>query len=129
MKTKVKWLKRHVAAHGPYLALCTTQEQYNLALKHLKINIQEKYVSDNALATLHTFIHEPEGIVCIVCINKQDGRKPSEIIGTLVHEAVHVWQEYAKYIGEDSPGKEQEAYAIQAIAQELVQSYSDQLYG
>lgn len=127
MKTKIKWLNRNLAAHGPYLTLCTTQEQFNLALRHLKLNTHGPYVSNNAIATLHTFEHEKQVIVCIVCISKQDGRKPSEIVGTLVHEAVHVWQEYAKYIGEDSPGKEQEAYAIQAIAQQLVQAYSDQL--
>lgn len=127
MKTKVKWLNRSIATHGPYLTLCTSEEQFILALKQLKLATNKLFVSNGALATLHTFTHDKEGIICIVCIDKQLDRKPSEIVGTLVHEAVHVWQEYISYIGEDSPGKEQEAYAIQAISQELVQSYSDQL--
>lgn len=127
MKPKIKWLKRFVAAPGPHLVLCTTQEQFDLALKDLKLNIQEKFVGDGAPASTHTFKNEEYGIACVVCIRDNLEKKPSEIAGILVHEGVHVWQEYAEYIGEDSPGKEQEAYAIQAIVEELIQSYSDQL--
>jgi hypothetical protein len=32
---------------------------------------------------------------------------------------MHVWQETKRMIGEDSPGKEIEAYAMQNITQEL----------
>ena len=42
----------------------------------------------------------------------------------LVHEAVHVWQAYCREIGERNPGDEQEAYAVQSIAQELMAEFA-----
>jgi predicted Zn-dependent protease len=62
--------------------------------------------------------------VCVVCVQGWENRDPIEIAGLLVHEAVHVWQEHAYSIGEDTPGSEQEAYAIQAVAQELLAEFA-----
>jgi hypothetical protein len=63
-------------------------------------------------------------MACVVALRVTDGRTAIEIAGLLVHEAVHVWQHYAESIGERNPGAEQEAYAIQAIAQELMAEYA-----
>ncbi len=60
----------------------------------------------------------------MVCLRETEGRKPVEVAGLLVHEAVHVWQAYADHIGEAQPGREQEAYAIQCIAQELMAEFA-----
>jgi hypothetical protein len=51
-----------------------------------------------------------------------------EIAGILVHEAVHIWQEYCDFYGEDKPGREQEAYAIQFIAHELMTEFARKVY-
>jgi len=56
-----------------------------------------------------------------------EGRNPIEVAGLLVHEAVHVWQEYCHGIGEDTPGSEQEAYGVQAISQELMAEFDRQI--
>ena len=47
--------------------------------------------------------------------------------GTIIHEAVHVFQALTKYIGEDNPGDEWEAYTIEYIATSLIKEYEDAL--
>ena len=48
-----------------------------------------------------------------------------QIAAILAHEAVHIWQLIRREIGEDKPGDEGEAYAVQHITQELLQAYAD----
>jgi hypothetical protein len=118
----MKWLDRRVAAPGPYLALCLTEKQYLKAMKHCNIKNPPNWIRGNADATTHILQNENNESVCIVCLN-QGKHKKAEILGLLVHEAVHVWQEYAFKIGETSPASEQMAYGIQAISQELIAAY------
>lgn len=44
-----------------------------------------------------------------------------------MHEAVHVFQHFKKSIGERKPSKEFEAYAIQSIADRLMNEYADRI--
>ncbi|MBX3504427.1 MAG: hypothetical protein KF895_03035 [Parvibaculum sp.] len=63
--------------------------------------------------------------VAIVTVSEDAAkhRQKVEIIGILVHEAAHIWQYVRKTIGEAEPGAEMEAYAMQAISQELIAAY------
>lgn len=45
---------------------------------------------------------------------------------TLIHESVHVWQHFAEYISEETPGDEMEAYFIAHIATTLLKEYERQ---
>ena len=122
---KIKWLDRRIAAPGPYLCLCLNEEEYLAAMKHCKIKHPGPWLSTTqANATTHYLTHDEYGLVCIVTMGTWEGRDPVEVAGLLVHEAVHVWQEYAARIGETHPGTEQEAYAIQAVAQELMAEFA-----
>lgn len=124
-KMKPKWLSRDWAAPGPYLTLVLTQEELNRELRRLKVFEQPSLVSnDHSHATVH-YLTNPDGkFCCLVGMKGWEGRPGIEIAGLLVHESVHIWQVYAEHIGEHKPGSEQEAYAIQAIAQELMWEFA-----
>ena len=122
---KTQWLDRRIAFPGPYLSLCLSEAEFIRALKDCGIKESIAWIkTDYAQATAH-YLHNTVGdLVCIVCLRDWENRNPVEIAGLLIHEAVHVWQEYAERIGERYPAREQEAYAIQAISQELLAEFS-----
>lgn len=125
-KTKVKWLDSRLSL-APYLALCLSKEEYAAALSDLKATDNlNNWCNDDGAST--TTLSGPGGVACIVCINVKDAT-PIDIAALLVHEAVHVWQNHCEDIGEKNPGREQEAYAIQAISKELMYEYARRLNG
>lgn len=119
-----KWLSRSIAAPGPYLTLCLNESEFKTAMRHLRADSSMPWVNENANATMHSLHNSGGRLCCIVCLAVTGKLTPIEIAGILVHEAVHVWQAYADNIGERFPGAEQEAYAIQAISQELMTEYA-----
>lgn len=120
---KTRWLDRRIAWPGPYLALCLSEREYLDALATLKLGPSGDEWCAHDGGRTHYCTNASRDSVCLVCIDPRPGRTGLEVAGLLVHEAVHVWQEYCRQIGELRPGVEQEAYAIQAIAQELMQEY------
>jgi hypothetical protein len=62
--------------------------------------------------------------ILVTLHERNDNRDPVGVVGLLVHEAVHVWQGMQDHIGESQSSKEEEAYAIQLISQELMVAYS-----
>ena len=122
---KPKWLNRRIAAPGPYLMLCLSEVEYEHAMAHLKCKHYGPWVSTpQADATAHHLNNADGSLCCVVCLRGHEGRNIIEVAGLLIHEAVHIWQEYCCFYGEETPGREQEAYAIQAIAQELMAEFS-----
>lgn len=120
-----KWLERRVACPGPYLTLVLNQKEFDAAMRHCKQPPGAPYLSSKrADATSHHLFNDKGEIVTIVALGDTSQSTGIEIAGLLVHEAVHVWQEYCDNIGEITPGREQEAYAVQAIAQELMAEYA-----
>lgn len=58
----------------------------------------------------------------IITINEI--RRPGvQVIGLIVHEAMHVWRAIRESIGEHSPSQEFEAYSLQSITQNLIYAY------
>ena len=124
---RVRWLDRRVAAPGPYLALCLNEQQFAAACRHIRCDSPSAWIKNEwSNATAHYF-DTAKGLTVVVCVRGWEGRHPVEVAGLLVHEAVHVWQQYAERIGETHPGHEQEAYAIQAISQELMDEFAQQM--
>ena len=124
------WLDRRVAAPGPYLTLVTSQDEFDAVLRHCKMPLGTPYLSSaRADATAHFFDNQRGDSVAVVALGDTTGRSGVEVAGLLVHEAVHIWQTYRENIGETHPGREQEAYAVQSIAQELMAEYARRLGG
>ena len=127
---KPTWLDRRVAAPGPYLTLVTSQDEFDAVLRHCKMPLGTPYLSSaRADATAHFFDNQRGETVAVAALGDVTGRSGVEIAGLLVHEAVHIWQTYRENIGETHPGREQEAYAVQGIAQELMAEYARRLGG
>ncbi len=122
----LRWLDRRIAAPGPYLALCLTEKLFHDACRKLNLPNMPWVSNAQSDATTHHLHNDAGQRVCVICVRGWEGRDPVEIAGLLVHEAVHVWQEYCDQIGERDPGREQEAYAIQNIAQELMTEFRKQ---
>lgn len=123
-KQSFKWLARRVAKPGPYLTLCLSEEELIYALRGMTKQQIQFPLSGAFCTTLH---HQKTGELCaVVTVSKQSQERCNaiEIAGLLIHEAVHVWQAYAANMGEMRPADEQEAYAIQAISQELLAEYA-----
>lgn len=124
MKPQNRWLDRRIAAPGPYLTLCLHEDEFRQALRKLGDSASGSWVSQGAQATMW-HLDSPRGdLCCIVCLSDWAGRNPVEVAGLLVHESVHIWQQYCRRIGETNPGDEQEAYAVQSIAQELMAEFA-----
>jgi xanthine dehydrogenase molybdopterin-binding subunit B len=47
-----------------------------------------------------------------------------EVLNTIIHESVHVFQSTMLRVGEEAPGKETEAYLIAEIATNLIAEYT-----
>lgn len=128
-KTNYKWLDRCVAKPGPYMTLCLTPGEMNHAAKGLT---RWPLTFPTWGASVHLFTKDNENKQCAVVCLAEDSQKTCsaiEIAGMLVHEAVHIWQYHAEKMGEHKPGDEQEAYAIQAISQELMAEYARRING
>lgn len=128
-KQNYKWLDRRVAKPGPYLTLCLTAQEMNHAAKGLT---QWPLTFPEWGASAQMFTKDGTNDMCVIVSLAEDSQKNNsaiEIAGMLVHEAVHVWQFYAKKMGESQPGDEQEAYAVQAISQELMAEYARRING
>ena len=122
---KINWLDRRIAAPGPYLCLCLSESEFNAAIKQMGIRPIDGWIkSPQADATAHHLRSPKKGLAIVVCLNGWENRNPIEVAGLLVHEAVHAWQEWCDYYGEDNPGREQEAYGVQAVSQELMAEFS-----
>lgn len=128
---KVDWLDRALFVSSHYYCLCTTEAQFHAALRHLDVP-RESYpafvLNAHSDATVH-YLESNDGLKhsAIVCLRVREGIEGTQIASLLVHEAVHIWQATKKDYGEREPSAELEAYAIQNIAQRLMESYAEQV--
>lgn len=136
MKTKAprfRWLDRSLMVCSDYYTLCLDESSFRAVMKHLAVSPEETppFMSNwHSDATVHRFENqEKRGKTTVVCMRGWEGKTGVQIACLLVHEAVHIWQHHREDIGEWKPGAEEEAYAIQNIAQRLMEDFSRQISG
>ena len=118
-RDSVEWCNR--GWYPVFYGFCPSEVAWDRQMKKMGIK-GEPYPGDDGRMTCFK-----AGGNATVIVTITDGAEGThsllEIVGLLVHEAVHVWQEIQKHIGEDAPGSEVDAYSVQAIAQELLEAF------
>lgn len=78
---------------------------------------------DNGRTALAEVQYYDGGALCVVCFGESlfdaDNLTTSQLL-TITHEAVHVFQRQCDLMGEEAPGDEVQAYAIERITQTLI---------
>jgi|ERR1700731_3502384 len=127
----MRYLNQNLVKSHIHYGLCLTEPEFKQELKNLGVYRRVGFLPHkDARAATHFFddTHgcnmEPGAKVMIVCMPRIVGEGGILAASVLVHEAVHIFQAVRSFLGETMPSSEFEAYSIQHIAQELMQSYA-----
>lgn len=104
----------------PEVILVSNQRQLRAALRTFGDEVQASW-ADIVDSAGMTWTYGPGK--WIVGLNFPALTSGEDALGVLVHEATHVKQQYLRYLGEDRPGDEMEAYLMQAISGNLLAQY------
>lgn len=119
----MKWLQRDWI-RGDYLGVCISEDAWHKQMKNMGIKYPDEFVTRDANATTHFLTNSDGRRATVVCVRPDPKRTGIQLAALLAHEAVHVFQRYCDYIGEDRPSDEFQAYCIQNIFQELAEGYA-----
>lgn len=124
MSKNVHYCDRALVVSPYHYGLCRTEQAFQKELKRLKVPRDQwpTFIDTAADACVHFFEQSNGELLAIVCLGSTKGRSKSEVQGLLIHEAVHVWQEIRRTLGEKEPSDEFEAYSVQTIAQKLIEA-------
>lgn len=122
MKTKLSWCDRTLIENPLFYGVCTSEKDFAHEMQRLKVPSAPPFLSTtHAHATTHFFENDGRQ-TAIVCLGDFKKRREIEVIGLITHEAVHIWQATKLHIGEHTPSNEFEAYSVQWITQQLLES-------
>lgn len=127
---KPQYLDRRLTTCALCYCLCLSEKAFSAEVKRLGVK-KECSISFASIGKARTSFVSPQHadvtrLTAIVCLDYEDAKKytATQIAALLVHEAVHIWQAHAREIGSHNDhGDEEEAYAIQAIAQSLMEDF------
>lgn len=132
-KSKLEWLDRGLLTSPYHYALALSEKDFHSELRRLGVPKTDwpTFLKNTHSGATTNFFEQTKaaGQCAIVCMHphtKKSGLDVKQVYSLLVHEAVHIWRACADSIGERYPASEQEAYAIQRIAQSLMFSYDEQ---
>lgn len=112
--SKTHWLNRTLVL-GPHLALCLSEREYEKASRSMGIDHRgSQWCGAEGSARCHLAFGR-EKPVALVCLNVSPDESETAISGLIAHESVHIWQDWCRSMGEEDPGDEIEAYAVQNL--------------
>ena len=123
----ITWLDRSVIK-GPELTLCLSEAQFNEVLDQIPMPKEDRPIwAEHGQGRVHALMGASGNLVCVVCLNLPDDlHDTTASAGLLVHEAVHVFQQWVECLGEEKPSAEFMAYSIQHFSDTLWDSYAQQ---
>jgi hypothetical protein len=89
-----------------------SEAEYHAAMKHCHVPASDDLWCKPGGARVH-MLSGPEP-VAVVCLDCPDATAIS-VAGLFAHEAMHIWQDWLRDTGEDAPGDEVSAYAVQSL--------------
>lgn len=114
---------------GPQITLVMSEADYAATCREMGIGTVPQWAHPMR-ATTHVTENTAHGeMAFIVTMRPEDvaGKDAIEVAALLVHEATHIWQYHKEHLGEREPSAEVEAYAMQAISQQLFLFYREWL--
>ena len=122
MRDRVIWIDR--GWQPVAIGFCPNRKAWEREVARLNIASQYPEAANKGGHTEMSVNDKTGEAIIIVTVFDGGDRDAHELIMTLVHEAVHVWQFICQHIGESSPGIEVEAYSIERIAHNLIEAYT-----
>jgi hypothetical protein len=114
----------------PGLILCLAETEFHQARKKLGLpKTSEYWCPSDGCTWIPSEETSPENCYIVCLALDITVESPLEIMGLLVHEAVHVWQAHCRHMNEELPGDEIEAFGIQDIAMSLFYEYERRFHG
>lgn len=122
----MKWADKTLMAARVRYRLCMSAQEFHSVMRWLRVPMAQRpeFIAEKSYcAVTHTFDRYDRRRFCVVCFPFKKDEAPLDVVSTLIHEAVHVWQITKAYIEETTPSCEFEAYSIEKIAYELIKEY------
>jgi hypothetical protein len=116
--SKVIWCDR---GWQPYhYGFCPDEKAWHREMKRLGVDPQPYPTSAGRCTHLSNMKDAADCTIVTIAAIK---RPKVQIVGLIVHEAMHVWRAVRESIGENHPSAEFEAYSMQSITQNLIYAY------
>lgn len=121
----MRWLDRTLLVSCYDMCLCLTQKSFDKVMRSLG-EAPSAYLREGSDATVH-FVNAKEKQTAVVCLGSLKKKTGAQVQALVVHEALHIWQEFKRAMGEETVGDETEAYCVQALVQTLLTEYERQV--
>lgn len=107
-----------------FIGLCFDEKVFHREMKRLGIEDPGGFLAhEHAAATLHHFTGKEGQVVYLMSVGPIKGKSKEMVAGLIAHEAMHVIQGMqVDFAGGKTLGGEAEAYLIQMIVQEALQT-------